>query len=175
MWSFEASQFRSGRNALKLSIHPEMWYRVAAIGTPGIGKTTATPILIRMLLKQGKTVVYLFRSVKEDRLVLRICSWSQQFNCDQRLPRENESMMIFQASELTPPTTLLIQARQRITATLQVTFEPKVILVPSPDSGHWGGTEFTKARDSVCRHFQVLATMVIRRTPFCSANYCAQP
>ena len=38
--------------------------RVAAVGSPGIGKTFATPILIRMLLKKNHTVVYLKRSVK---------------------------------------------------------------------------------------------------------------
>ena len=42
---------------------PGMRYRVAAIGSPGIGKTTTTPILIRMLLEQGKTVVYLIQTV----------------------------------------------------------------------------------------------------------------
>ena len=33
-------------------------YRVCAVGTPGIGKTTTTCILIRLLLQQGKKVVY---------------------------------------------------------------------------------------------------------------------
>ena len=32
--------------------------RVCAVGTPGIGKTTTTFILIRLLLEQNKTVVY---------------------------------------------------------------------------------------------------------------------
>ena len=36
-------------------------HRVCALGTPGIGKTTTTCILIRLLLKQNKTVVYRVR------------------------------------------------------------------------------------------------------------------
>ena len=35
--------------------------RVCALGTPGIGKTTTTCILIRLLLKKNKTVVYRVR------------------------------------------------------------------------------------------------------------------
>ena len=34
-------------------------YRVCAVGTPGIGKTASTPILIRRLLSKGHTVVSL--------------------------------------------------------------------------------------------------------------------
>ena len=33
-------------------------HRVCALGTPGIGKTTTTCILIRLLLKQNKTVLF---------------------------------------------------------------------------------------------------------------------
>jgi hypothetical protein len=45
---------------------PNVRYRVAAIGTPGIGKTTSTPILIRILLERKKTVVYLIRTEKNN-------------------------------------------------------------------------------------------------------------
>ena len=43
--------------------------RVGAVGTPGIGKTTSTCILIRLLLQQQKTVVYHVRTKKEDGFV----------------------------------------------------------------------------------------------------------
>ena len=36
--------------------------RVCAVGTPGLGKTITTSVLIRMLLKKGPTVVYLVRT-----------------------------------------------------------------------------------------------------------------
>jgi hypothetical protein len=47
---------------IKLVDTPGMRYRVAVVGTPGIGKTLSTAILIRKLLRQGKTVVYLCHS-----------------------------------------------------------------------------------------------------------------
>jgi hypothetical protein len=40
-------------------------YRVAAVGTPGIGKTMLTPVLIRKILEHGNAVVYLIQT--EDR------------------------------------------------------------------------------------------------------------
>jgi hypothetical protein len=46
---------------------PDMRYRVAAVGTPGVGKTTSTAILIRMLLERKETVVYHIRTKKEER------------------------------------------------------------------------------------------------------------
>ena len=45
---------------------PDAHYRVCAVGSAGIGKTTCTPVLIRMLLKRQATVVYLIRSLEKD-------------------------------------------------------------------------------------------------------------
>jgi broad-specificity NMP kinase len=39
--------------------------RVCAAGSPGIGKSTTAPIIIRMLLREGCTDVYHVRSHKE--------------------------------------------------------------------------------------------------------------
>ena len=44
---------------------PGMCYRLCAVGTSGVGMTTCTAILIRTLLLQQKTVVYLVRSLQE--------------------------------------------------------------------------------------------------------------
>lgn len=41
---------------------PKKRNRVAIVGTPGIGKTTTSSFAIRMLLKMGRTVVYLYRT-----------------------------------------------------------------------------------------------------------------
>jgi pantothenate kinase len=38
-------------------------FRICAVGTPGIGKTTTTCILIRLLLKQNDTVVYQYKQL----------------------------------------------------------------------------------------------------------------
>ena len=48
-------------------------HRVCAVGSSGIGKSCTFPILIRILLLEGKTVVYLKRTKIEGRkLVLRV-------------------------------------------------------------------------------------------------------
>ena len=39
---------------------------VCAVGTPGIGKSLTTPILIRLLLKQKKKVIYRIRTIEKD-------------------------------------------------------------------------------------------------------------
>ena len=44
-------------------LFPNDRYRVCAIGTPGIGKTFTTPLLLRMLLLKNSTVVYIRRTV----------------------------------------------------------------------------------------------------------------
>ena len=41
------------REFWKLCIQQSKKYRVCAIGTPGIGKSTSIPVLIRMLLAEG--------------------------------------------------------------------------------------------------------------------------
>ena len=43
----------------------EKGYRVCAVGSPGIGKSTTFPILLKMLLKKEKTVVYVNRQRKK--------------------------------------------------------------------------------------------------------------
>jgi hypothetical protein len=47
-------------------VSPNQQLRVCAVGTPGIGKTTCTPYLIKMLLEKKKTVVYRVRSQNKD-------------------------------------------------------------------------------------------------------------
>ena len=44
------------------SLDPDDRTRVCAVGTPGIGKTFTTPLLLRMLLLKNSTVVYIRRS-----------------------------------------------------------------------------------------------------------------
>jgi hypothetical protein len=45
---------------------PTIQRRVCAVGTPGIGKSTCTPVVIKMLLERKKTVVYRVRSEDND-------------------------------------------------------------------------------------------------------------
>ena len=71
LWSSSTSK----NVILRSNITEEFWqeviaatsdYRVCAVGTPGIGKTTSTCILIRLLLKQQQTVVYHVRTDEKD-------------------------------------------------------------------------------------------------------------
>jgi hypothetical protein len=45
-------------NVISTTEDPEYRFRVCAVGTPGVGKTKATPILIRLLLLMKRTVIY---------------------------------------------------------------------------------------------------------------------
>ena len=130
-----------------------MLHRVAAIGASGIGKTTTTPILIQMLLHQGKTVVYLIRSLVKE-------GWYYEF-----VPGPNNSIVTnvypesIQRDEIT---SLIVKSTYYIVdpgstkddCNPPSDFVPKVILVPSPYSGHWGGSKFRKMQDGVIGTFK---------------------
>jgi hypothetical protein len=124
-------------------------YRVAAIGTPGIGKTKSTAILIRILLERKKTVVYLIRTKKEE-------SWYYEF-----VPNKSDSTI---ASNVYPenvakgeilclrdPSTYYIvdPGETKDSCNPPGDFLPKYILIASPDERHWGESEFDKRRDDV--------------------------
>ena len=108
--------------------------RVAAVGTPGIGKTTSTPWLIRMLLEQKQTVVYLIRT--EDK-----SSWYYEF-----IPHSNvrkvtinvypEALTKNTIPSLKCPDTYYIvdPGRSKDNCDPPANFQAKVILVPSPDA-----------------------------------------
>jgi hypothetical protein len=128
---------------IKTAETPNRRYRVCAIGTPGIGKTKSTAILIRILLQMGHTVVYLVRTTQE----------------------------VGHYYEFTPSTTNVFDERDRgeditsltKTSTYYVvdpgptfddccpddTFQAKSILVSSPDERHWGKSQFTNLRGRV--------------------------
>ena len=136
---------------------PDMRYRVCAVGTPGIGKTTSTPILIRMLLKAGHTVVYLIRAK-------RTAGWYYEFK---RVATSNvdavnvavevevnvypETLPYFEIDSLRNPSTYFVvdPGVTKDDCVPDHLFLAKVILVSSPDEGHWGESEFSKRRDKV--------------------------
>jgi hypothetical protein len=112
---------------------PDERTRVAAIGTSGIGKTTSTPILIRILLERKKTVVYLVRSEEKD-------SWYYEF-----VPNKSDSSIVANVyrenldkgeifSLLDQSTYYIVDPGQtKNNCNPSNTFAPKVILVTSPD------------------------------------------
>ena len=125
-------------------------YRVCAVGTPGIGKTASTCILICLLLKRQQTVVYHVRTDDKDGYVYMFTPPAKtngdvdvvvipedQFVCTE-LRFNNESIYYVVdpgkfKNNCDPPNIYI----------------GKVIIVASPDNRHWGGGEFTKIRDSI--------------------------
>jgi hypothetical protein len=126
---------------------PEMRCRVAAIGTPGIGKTTSTPVLIRMLLEMNKTVVYLVRTLDKS-------AWNYEF-----IPKADGSIVTsvytekmdrsdILSLELRDTYYIVDPGQTKDSCDPDRLFQPKVIIVASPDPEHWNDREFRKTRDS---------------------------
>jgi hypothetical protein len=129
---------------------PGMRCRVCAVGTPGIGKTASTPYLIKMLLERKKTVVYRVREPQE-------AGWIYEF-----IPGSGDGDSV--TANVYPEQAFKSGVPSlRLSSTYYVVdpgdtndsckpsslFRPKVIIVASPDSKHWGGSSFSKERDDV--------------------------
>jgi hypothetical protein len=122
--------------------------RVVAVGTPGIGKTASTSILIRKLLKDGHTVVYLIRTAWG-------VSWFYQFAAKDG---EYKAEVFPEAGGWDSVPSLESHATYYIVDPGNTTdscypdpmLNPKFILVTSPNSNHWGGSALIKNTGIVC-------------------------
>jgi hypothetical protein len=124
--------------------------RVCAVGTPGIGKTTCTPLLIKMLLEQKKAVVYRVRSEDNDEWIYEFIPGSGDGDpvAANVYPAQAFSSGIPSLSEAS--TFYVVDPGLfKGSCNPSVNFLPKVIIVASPDSTHWGGNEFYKERDGL--------------------------
>ena len=128
----------------------DSWVRVCAVGTPGIGKTTSTPFLIRMLLQEKHTVVYRLRS--EDYF------WEFQWNDEDGyvVNVHPEDVRLSDIDCLNKDSTFYIVDPM---STSTSCFPPyslaaRTIIVSSPDETHWGGKEFIKRRERVVGRFR---------------------
>jgi hypothetical protein len=140
--------------------HPR---RVAAIGTPGIGKTLTTAVLIRMLLEKQKTVVYLIRQPYQQGWIYEMSPRGGRYE----VKVYRESVPYFAIPSLRLATTYFIvdPGRTKDDCNPVPSFLPKVIIVASPDSGHWGDMEFTKYRvggSGTFRHYPVWSLEELR-------------
>jgi hypothetical protein len=141
---------------IKVVNTPNMRYRVAAIGMAGTGKTISTPILIRMLLERNMTVVFLVQSEYKH-------GWYYKFVPDgtgrvtARIFSKKIGSPIVTSND--PATYYIVDpGKSKNDCNPRTDFLPKVILVASPDSRHWGGSEFIKRRGTVkgiMRYFPV--------------------
>ena len=161
----------SRSNVIVRSITEKYWckvieacdtFRVCALGTPGIGKSTSTCILIRLLLLQNKTVAYLIRKKNAKGLVylfspLRTESEDAEvadvktskikaFEADVKVIRENEfddSNEHFNNRNLY---FIVDPGETKDSCSPGTDFVGKLIIVTSPFEGHWGEREFHKGR-----------------------------
>jgi hypothetical protein len=124
---------------------PDARYRVCAVGSPGIGKTTCTPVLIRMLLKRQATVVYLIRSLEKDFFYYEFIPNANGSVTTNVYPEEEGKRNI---GSLNSKLTYYVvdPGKTKDSCDPGDNFQAKVIIVASPDSRHWGGSEFRKAR-----------------------------
>lgn len=142
---------------LKVVNRPNSRTRVAAVGNPGIGKTVSTAWLIRMLLEQRQTVVYLIRTIDSS-------SWYYEFvpKSDGRVTTnvypETIQKCFIPSLELPSSYYIVDPGRTRDSCSPGSLFQAKFILVPSPCSGHWGESDFSKRRDDVSGTFLYFPT-----------------
>jgi hypothetical protein len=120
--------------------------RVAAIGTSGIGKTASTSILIRMLLKEHKTVVYHIRTNAGKGWIYEFVSKDGAYEVDVYRERELYSIPSIKfdsAYYIVDPSETWDSCNPAFA------FLAKVIIVTSPTETHLGGSEFGKYRDGI--------------------------
>jgi hypothetical protein len=132
---------------------PQMRYRVCAVGSSGIGKSSCTPVLIRMLLKRKATVVYHIRSLEKDLFYYEFIP-NANGTVTTRLYPEDEGICNI-ASLNSKSTYYVVDPSQTEDSCNPASdFQAKVIIVASPDSRHWGDGEFRKARGTVMGFFK---------------------
>jgi hypothetical protein len=138
---------------------PKYQFRVCAVGSPGVGKTTATPILIRLLLLMKRTVIYHVRS-------LNLGNWVYEFTPVQESEEGpitvkvnviQENVFLYQdiksLSQNEKPPNYYVVDPYKTKDNCDIddankAFTGKFILVSSPDSCHWGGSEFEKVEET---------------------------
>ena len=120
-------------------------HRVCALGTPGIGKSTSTCILIRHLLKQQKIVVYHVRTIDKVGFVYMFTPTLEE-SVDVKVVREKDFNILDE--NINQPSTYYISdpGQTEGNCNAPVDFLGKVIIITSVNNGHWGGSDFLKQR-----------------------------
>jgi Retrotransposon hot spot protein len=121
--------------------------RVCAVGTPGIGKTTSTCILIRLLLQQQKTIIYHVRT-KEKNGFVYMFTRTTEGSVDVKVIQEKDFNILDENINQTSTYYIVDPGNTKDDCNPPANFIGKVIIVASPDEGHWGVSEFFKDRGS---------------------------
>eukprot|EP00039_Didymoeca_costata_P016416 m.294975 g.294975 ORF g.294975 m.294975 type:complete len:614 (+) comp16392_c0_seq3:1-1842(+) len=124
-------------------------HRVCVVGTPGIGKSTSIPVLIRMLLEKRKSVVYWRRTLNEDnfkfKFVPKVDDEGNLYAKVQVYPETKPDNLI-KSLKSTDTYYVIDPEKTKDSSEPPDDIKAKVIIVSSPDSRHWGGDEFGKVR-----------------------------
>jgi hypothetical protein len=146
--------------------------RVCAVGTPGIGKSRSIPILIRMLLERGKSVVYFIqRPLGEGYYYEFIPGGNNDNNTTVNVYEELQRKKI--ASLQSPKTYYIVDpSNTKDNCDKGSDFLPKVIIVASPDERHWGESEFEKEREGIAGFFQYMPQWELEELQFAAPFLC---
>jgi Retrotransposon hot spot protein len=147
----------STRNVVLRDMTEDFWqkvieatstHRVCALGTPGIGKTTTTCILIRLLLEQKITVLYRVLGIHNDGFVYMFTPMSKEpIEVDVNVIEEKNFSSWHPEANMTTIYYVVDPGKNlEKNCDLDSNYLGKVIIVASPDSNHWGGTQFWKQR-----------------------------
>jgi hypothetical protein len=123
--------------------------RICAIGMPGIGKTKATLVLIRMLLERGKTVVYFLRAPANEGYYYEFIPGAGGNNFTVINAYSEMEKDAIESLKSTETYYIVDPGMTKDTCDKGSTFRPKVIIVSSPDERHWGSSEFEKERGGI--------------------------
>jgi hypothetical protein len=128
-------------------------YRVCAVGTPGVGKTVTAPLLIRMLLQAGATILYRIAGLHYN------AGWLYEFVPSRLSSPGKYACFVYpdNMGNLGEIASLCLKSSYYIVDTgdseisynPSVAFRPKVVIVATPDERHFG-SGFLKMRASVC-------------------------
>ena len=143
-------------------VNPLSRYRVCAVGTSGTGTTCTTPLLLRMLLLKGSTVVYLRRTNERCRCFHEFVP-RQSFNNEHdgeiavtvNVYPEESKWYDIPSLEDTSTYYVVDPGRRRESCNPDEAFPARVIIVSSADdSRHWGGDEFLQRRSGQAGTFR---------------------
>ena len=151
----------AGKNnvIIRYKITEEFWsaviattieYRVCAVGTPGIGKTTSTCILIRLLLQQQHTVLYHVRTKEKEGVVYLFTPQAGSTTAiDVQVEGERKFNRLDSKYNNETIYYVVDPGKTKDDCDPPNAFLGKVIIVASPDEGHWGGSNFKKDRNGM--------------------------